>query len=103
MPHEMGRCYCGREIHWPRDARYGDRWRCYQCGRTWTLLPDGWRGQPTKRVKSRRQAPKPQVVVVQVTTPPRRKVALPVGSASVPALPPPPPPRRGFLAWLLGE
>jgi hypothetical protein len=36
----MSFCQCGREIHWPRNARLGDTWRCYDCGRSWRLVPE---------------------------------------------------------------
>lgn len=106
--HEMSMCDCGREIHWPRNSRYGDRWRCHACGRNWTLAPEMTRrAKPGYLVPSRRPKPKPRVVVVQVATPPDVNPFIPQGSY----LPPPPPmrqlpapPRRGgLLAWLFGE
>jgi hypothetical protein len=97
----MSYCHCGRPIHWPKGSLYGDKWRCYNCGQNWTLVPDGWRGKPTKLVKSRRQAPKPRVVVVQMAPPPQNPF-LPPGTSQLPALPAPPR-RGGLLAWLFGE
>jgi hypothetical protein len=98
MPHEMGYCDCGREIHWPRTARYGDERRCYTCGRKWILSPAGRGAKPGYLVRSRRPDPRPRVVVVQVAAPQQR------------ALPPPPvlqlpaPSRRGgLLSWLIGD
>jgi hypothetical protein len=101
MPHEMGYCDCGREIHWPRTARYGDKWRCYNCGRRWELAPARRGCKPGYLVQSRRPEPKPRVVVVQVAAP-RQVPFLPPGSPQLRALPAP---RRrgGLLAWLLGE
>src|SRR5262245_45293844 len=107
--HEMSFCDCGREIHWPRSAHYGERWRCYNCGRDWVLAPETTRrrAKPGYLVPSRqRRPPKPKVVVI--VQPPRQ---LPAGryenpfmepGASMPALPAP---RRrgGLLAWLFGE
>jgi hypothetical protein len=109
--HQMGYCDCGREIHFPRTARFGDRLRCFNCRRILTLLPDGAGGvKPSYAVPSRRRAPrrpKPQVVIVQVPA----QHALPAPGyqnpfmeprATMPALPAP---RRrgGLLAWLFGE
>jgi hypothetical protein len=100
MPHEMGYCDCGREIHFPCTARFGDKWRCYSYGRSWTLRPNGG-VKPSYRVTSRRP-PKPRVIVVQVAPPPRQNTFLPPGTTPLQALPAP---RRrgGLLAWLLGE
>jgi hypothetical protein len=100
MPHEMGYCDCGREIHFPCTARFGDKWRCYTCGRNWTLRSNGG-VKPSYRVTSRRPRPKPRVVVVQVAAPRQVPFQLP-GTPQLPALPAP---RRrgGLLAWLFGE
>lgn len=103
MPHEMGYCDCGREIHFPCTARYGDKWRCYGCGRSWTLRPTGG-VKPSYRVRSRKPR-QPRIVVVQVETPLSVNPFIPQGGHLPP--PPPmrqlPPPRRGgLLAWLFG-
>jgi hypothetical protein len=104
MPHEMGYCDCGREIHFPCTARYGDRWRCYNCGRIWDLVPNRIGAKPGYLVESRRPKPKPtpQVVVVvrEAPRPAQRQRALP---APAPRQLPAPPRRDGLLAWLFGE
>ena len=41
MPHLAGRCDCGRRIHFPKGATYGDTWTCWKCGKTWTLSTHG--------------------------------------------------------------
>lgn len=41
MPHLMGYCDCGREIHFPRHAGAGYQWRCYRCGKVWVLSDYG--------------------------------------------------------------
>jgi hypothetical protein len=65
----MSYCDCGREIHWPRNYRYGEKWRCYNCGRTWELMPARRGVKPNYPVPSRRPESKPRIVVVQVTAP----------------------------------
>ena len=116
MPHQMGRCACGREIHWPADSMYGDHWTCFSCGRRYTLVPDDWRGRPTRTVDSRprrrRQrlapspAPKPQVVIVHVTQPQPLPASQPnpfvPPNLALPAPPPYPQQRKGLIGWLLG-
>ena len=62
MPHEMGDC--GREIHLSRTARYGDGWRCYRCGKSWRLVPDGMGSKPGFIVASRPPRPRAQVIIV---------------------------------------
>lgn len=57
MPHEQGRCACGKERHWPKNAQVGDKWKCYRCGRVTVLVapgtPDASR---TRTVKSHAKA-----------------------------------------------
>ena len=36
-----GRCDCGRVMHFPKNATYGDTWTCYRCGKTWHLSHHG--------------------------------------------------------------
>jgi hypothetical protein len=50
LTHLKGRCDCGRTIHFPKDARYGQRWTCQDCGRVWVLSTTG---DPLKRAPSR--------------------------------------------------
>lgn len=57
MPHLSGRCPCGRPIHWPKDAGYGDEWRCFRCGRVWTLCQNG--ELPLHNTKSQPPPPEP--------------------------------------------
>lgn len=39
--HRAGRCDCGRTIHFPKDARLGHQWKCWRCGKVWTLARQG--------------------------------------------------------------
>jgi hypothetical protein len=41
MPHLAGRCDCGREIHFPKNATIGYQWTCHKCGKVWTLSNQG--------------------------------------------------------------
>lgn len=41
MPHLAGRCDCGREMHFPKNATIGHQWTCHKCGKTWTLSNQG--------------------------------------------------------------
>jgi transposase-like protein len=41
MSHLAGNCDCGRSIHYPKHAQYGHKWRCHNCGKTWTLTTHG--------------------------------------------------------------
>ena len=41
MPHLAGHCDCGRQIHFPNDAALGHEWRCFKCGKVWTLSTQG--------------------------------------------------------------
>lgn len=41
MPHLAGRCDCGRKMHFPKNATIGEQWKCYKCGKTWTLSNHG--------------------------------------------------------------
>ena len=41
MSHLSGRCDCGRIMHFPKNATYGDTWTCYRCGKTWHLSHHG--------------------------------------------------------------
>ena len=41
MSHLSGRCDCGRVIHFPKGASYGDTWTCYNCGKTWHIAHHG--------------------------------------------------------------
>lgn len=50
MPHLAGKCDCGREIHFPKNAVLGDQWKCYRCGKVWTLSTQG---KPLDRQKSK--------------------------------------------------
>jgi hypothetical protein len=44
--HSIGTCDCPsrRVIHWPANARFGETWTCYDCGKTWSLAPGGTPG-----------------------------------------------------------
>jgi len=57
MPHLAGKCDCGREIHFPKNATLGDQWKCYRCGKVWTLSTQGkpLDRQNRKRLPSRRR------------------------------------------------
>ncbi len=39
--HLFGRCSCGRKMNLPKWAKLGYRYRCWGCGRTWTLATHG--------------------------------------------------------------
>ena len=41
MSHLSGHCDCGRVIHYPKGATYGDSWTCYNCGKTWYISHHG--------------------------------------------------------------
>ncbi|MEH2267746.1 MAG: CFI-box-CTERM domain-containing protein [Nostoc sp.] len=41
MPHLAGSCDCGRKIHFPKNATIGTQWKCYTCGKVWTLSEHG--------------------------------------------------------------
>ena len=41
MSHLSGRCDCGRVMHFPKGASYGDTWTCYSCGKTWHIAHHG--------------------------------------------------------------
>ena len=41
MSHLSGRCDCGRVIHYPKGASYGDSWTCRTCGKTWYIVRHG--------------------------------------------------------------
>ena len=41
MSHLSGRCDCGRVMHFPKGASYGDTWTCYNCGKTWHITHHG--------------------------------------------------------------
>lgn len=41
MSHFVGRCSCGKKIHFPRNAKYGYEWECYKCGQVWVLDKHG--------------------------------------------------------------
>ena len=41
MSHLSGRCDCGRVIHYPKGATYGDSWTCHNCGKTWYISHHG--------------------------------------------------------------
>lgn len=109
MPHYTGRCYCGREIHLPAGASPGYRWRCYQCGSVWTLRAGGWAGQQQAVLKrSRRAAPKPRVVIIQVPSsqpqllPTQQPNPFVPPNLALPAPPPYPQQRKGLIGWLFG-
>jgi hypothetical protein len=44
MGHQVNKCGCGRTIHWPRNAKHGDKWKCKGCGTIWNLVPSGTPG-----------------------------------------------------------
>ncbi len=101
--HSMSYCDCGREIHWPKTVRYGDEWRCYNCGKIWELTPARRGVKPNYSVPSQQRRPSPKIVVVQVTAPqPQQRPgqwALPARVVhQLPA-----PSRGGLLAWLFGR
>jgi len=100
--HEMAYCDCGRELHWPRTARYGHRLRCFRCGRSWRLVPDNMGVKPAYAVESQRPKPrpKPQVIVVVREA---QSLAHQQQALAAPALRQLPAPRRsGLRAWLFG-
>lgn len=41
MPHLAGKCDCGRNIHFPKNAKLGYQWKCRQCGKVWALSNKG--------------------------------------------------------------
>jgi len=45
MPHQTHTCRCGKTIHWPRNAKIGDRWRCRRCHSVSILAEQGERGR----------------------------------------------------------
>ncbi len=58
MPHEMGRCPCGKRRHWPKHSKIGDKWKCRRCGRITTLVAAGTPGAShTKTVRSKHVLP----------------------------------------------
>ena len=61
MTHLSGRCTCGRRQHYPKDAKLGSTWTCWNCGRTWKLST---RGKP---------------LFIQRSKPPYRKPRSPQG------------------------
>jgi hypothetical protein len=75
MPHLSGFCACGRRIHWPRNARYGDTWTCRRCRAVWTLCREG--GNPMSTARS--LPPPPQSpglgAVRQTAAPPYQQAA----------------------------
>lgn len=50
MPHLAGKCDCGRNIHFPKNAPLGYQWECRNCGKTWTLST---RGKPLHNQRSK--------------------------------------------------
>ena len=41
MPHLAHRCRCNQTIHWPKDAKIGDRWTCRTCRAVAVLAEEG--------------------------------------------------------------
>jgi hypothetical protein len=68
MPHLAGHCDCGRQIHFPNDAALGHEWRCFKCGKVWTLSTQG------KPLQNRGSKPPP----VESSVSPQGKGCLPV-------------------------
>ena len=54
MTHLSGKCRCGRIIHLPSGADYGDTWVCRKCGMTWILSHTG------KPLETRSSKPPPK-------------------------------------------
>lgn len=54
MPHLEGKCYCGKPIHFPKDAQNGYIWKCHTpgCGGIWELTNKGG-GQPLRKSPSK--------------------------------------------------
>ena len=44
--HSKSTCTCGRTIHFPKNARFGYKWTCNSCGRTWVLSRYDGSGTP---------------------------------------------------------
>jgi len=43
MAHQSTNCDCGRKIHLPKNAPLGYKWKCNNCGKTWTVSNQGKR------------------------------------------------------------
>lgn len=41
MSHLSGRCTCGRKQHYPKGSKIGSTWKCWSCGKTWTISTEG--------------------------------------------------------------
>ena len=54
MVHLSGLCTCGRQIHYPKWASYGHKWKCRNCGRVWVLSRTG---EPLEQVSSKPPRP----------------------------------------------
>ena len=50
MPHLAGKCDCGRTFHFPKNAVRGDKWKCFNCRKVWTLSN---KGQPLQKKGSK--------------------------------------------------
>ncbi len=69
MPHLAGRCDCGREIHFPKNATIGYQWTCHKCGKIWTLSNQG------KPLHSQRSKAPPKLKTPSYSFPQKSKSA----------------------------
>jgi len=86
VPHQTNKCTCGKTIHWPKNAKIGDTWKCRDrtCGTIWTLAEEGQRGQ-IKPSKPWAIGDNPDFIPGSVlkTTTPSTSVPLPKSQSSV--------------------
>ncbi len=99
MPHLSGYCTCGREKHYPKNARAGTTWQCWNCGEIWMIVPRG-SGKKLSKQSSRPPAPRPQPQVLIL--PVLREVIRDVTPNQLPAPAKTPPQPQGCAPAMLG-